>query len=197
MSETPFFLGIVLVSGLGGLVMTFLSHLFLMKVSGYSVGEELSSRGFLVTGIITGVVERFVFSLFVGFAGPAGVATAAIGWIALKGQLHYKIFTPGTVSESDPRPGCPGTGERGHAAEAGNSDEPQEQQNAANTANEKDNEKGRDADLLRVYVGLLGSLLSLTIAFAGGAIVFSGYVWDHNASVPGNIQGIIDAVGSR
>ena len=81
-------------------------------------------------GIMTGVVERFFFTLLIGLFGPSAVASAAIAWIGIKGQVHYKMFT----------------------------------------------DKNPD-HLPRIYVALLGSMISLIFAFAGGAIWCAGPTW--------------------
>lgn len=130
--NAPWFFGLVVVSGIIGAIgahFFFLIYRFLARkavhkfapVNEEDLVERLYSRDFLLTGVLTGVAERFFFTLVIGLLGPSGVASAAIGWVAIKGQLHFKLFT--------------------------------------------DHQR---KDIPRAYVGILGSLSSISFSALGG-----------------------------
>lgn len=143
-------LGLVVISTVSGLALTFLWHIFLLKVAKLNLNQEVwNNEEYLLTGLITGVCERFLFTVFIGFSGVSGVATAAIGWVAIKGQLHYHIFT-------------------------------------------------KDApEVSRAYVGILGSVFSLCIAFIGGVIWHSGHSWELDQTIIQNIQTIRELLSNK
>jgi len=90
--DTPWALGLIVVSGIGGIVGSFVFFLIFRYATG-AASEKLLSREFFYTGILTGTVERFFFTILIGWLGTNGIAQAAIGWIAIKGQVHYKMFS--------------------------------------------------------------------------------------------------------
>ncbi len=81
--------------------------------------DVFTSRENFTSGFLTGILERIFFSFLFYSVGGNGFAPAAIAWIAIKGQVHYKIF-----SDSN--------------------------------------------DLPRVYLAILGSIISLSFATLGG-----------------------------
>jgi hypothetical protein len=92
--EAPWFYGLVVVSGVFGAIVTFLIFLFLVWFTGAPLKEAMSLE-WRYTGILTGIFERFFFTCAIGLlsANGTGVMTAMIGWIAVKGQVHYSMFT--------------------------------------------------------------------------------------------------------
>jgi hypothetical protein len=56
--------------------------------------KKIASRWeFTLTGILTGILERLFFTWLVAVAGVTVIPSAAVGWIAIKGQIHYNIFS--------------------------------------------------------------------------------------------------------
>lgn len=92
--DVPWFYGLVVVSTFCGAILTFLIFLFLVWWTGVTLKKAISEE-FSYTGFLTGVFERFFFTCAIGLLGASGsgVMTAMIGWIAVKGQVHYKIFS--------------------------------------------------------------------------------------------------------
>ncbi|MBA56772.1 MAG: hypothetical protein CMK89_20145 [Pseudomonadales bacterium] len=90
--NSPLVNGLIIVSGVGGLIGSFVFFMIFAFVTG-AEREPILSREFLYTGIMTGIAERFLFTMFIGLMGYSGIASASIGWVAIKGQVHYKIFT--------------------------------------------------------------------------------------------------------
>lgn len=64
--SAPWFLGLVVVSGVIGAIGAFIFYLFIRYVTGAGNDEKIWSREFLYSGFATGIVERF-FWLFVAF----------------------------------------------------------------------------------------------------------------------------------
>lgn len=93
--SAPWFLGLVVVSGVIGAIGAFIFYLFIRYVTGAGNDEKIWSREFLYSGFVTGIVERFFFTLLIGLFHKEGVdvGAAAIGWIAIKGQVHYGMFS--------------------------------------------------------------------------------------------------------
>ena len=131
--DSSWFFGLVVVSGAAGAVGTliFFSVFWVLKVlvvcMGHKSGEDESDEDkndtfveFLFTGVLMGVVERFFFTFAIWALSGNGAFQAAITWVAIKGQVHFKIFT--------------------------------------------ENSRG----VPRAYLGLLGSLVSMTFAILGG-----------------------------
>ncbi len=87
----PWVFGLGIVSGVGGAVGTFIFFVILRRITGATV--RVRSKEFFYAGFVTGVIERIFFTCLVGLFGPNGIAPAAIGWIAIKGQVHYKMFS--------------------------------------------------------------------------------------------------------
>jgi len=146
-----FFIGLVLISTVGGVILTFLWHWLLLWIEGNGIKEKICTREFLITGVLTGIVERFVFTLIVGLSGVGGAAAGAVGWVALKGQLHYHIFT------HDP-----------------------------------DN-----SDVVSAYIGILGSMVSLVIAFIGGVFMSVDYTWVSSLRCGENLNEIYKLLHSK
>jgi hypothetical protein len=96
----PWFYGLIVVSTFCGAIVTFLVFLFLAWWTGATVAKAMSEE-FHYTGFLTGVFERFFFTCAIGLLGASGsgVMTAMIGWIAVKGQVHYKIFSDTTTRD--------------------------------------------------------------------------------------------------
>jgi hypothetical protein len=90
----PWLYGLVVVSGIVGAIATFLIFCFLVWFTGVPALEAMSSE-WRYTGVLTGIFERFFFTCAIGLlsANGSGVMTAMIGWIAVKGQVHYSMFT--------------------------------------------------------------------------------------------------------
>jgi hypothetical protein len=88
----PWFFGLFVVSFAFGIVGSFLFFLFLRWLTG-AQGENIFTRSFLYTGFFTGVVERFFFTMIIGVLGFNGIAQAIVTWIAIKGQVHYQMFS--------------------------------------------------------------------------------------------------------
>jgi hypothetical protein len=93
--DTPWAFGLLMVSGIGGAIGSFAFFLIFRSATG-ATSETLFSREFFYTGLLTGVVERFFFTILIGWLGTNGIAQAAVGWIAIKGQVHYKMFSDAT-----------------------------------------------------------------------------------------------------
>ncbi|MCO7516806.1 hypothetical protein NJF44_18470 [Pseudomonas guariconensis] len=145
--DSSWFLGLVVVSGVLGaigtqiafLMMWYVKELIVAQKKGRAVRESAGSdvhgennkeglSDFIFTGVLTGIVERFFFTLAIGLLGTSGVVQAAIAWVAIKGQVHYRIFTDDKSGDTD------GSG------------------------------------LLRAYLGMFGSLVSISFAIWGGVI---------------------------
>lgn len=90
--EIPWAFGLFVISGIAGIFGSFVFFLTFRYVTG-ATSERLLSREFFYTGFLTGVVERFFFTILIGWLGTNGIAQAAVGWIAIKGQVHYKMFS--------------------------------------------------------------------------------------------------------
>ncbi len=90
----PWFYGLIVVSTICGAIITFLVFLLLVWWTGATLKKAMSEE-FTYTGILTGVFERFFFTCAIGLLGASGsgVMPAMIGWIAVKGQVHYRIFS--------------------------------------------------------------------------------------------------------
>jgi len=86
--------GLFVVSGICGAIVSFLVFLFLVWATGATVQRTIN-REWFYTGVLTGVFERFFFTCAIGLLGTSGsgIAPAMIAWIAVKGQVHYKIFS--------------------------------------------------------------------------------------------------------
>ncbi|WP_428420482.1 hypothetical protein [Methylibium sp.] len=93
--DTPWAFGLVVVSGFAGILGSFLCFLVFRSATA-AKAEKLLSREFFYTGFLTGVAERFFFTLLIGLLGTNGIAQAAVGWVAIKGQVHYKMFSDGS-----------------------------------------------------------------------------------------------------
>ena len=90
--DTPWAFGLVVISGAAGMIGSLILFLGFRNATG-AKSEKLLSREFFYTGLLTGVVERFFFTIIIGWLGTNGIAQAAMGWIAIKGQVHYKMFS--------------------------------------------------------------------------------------------------------
>jgi hypothetical protein len=85
--------GLIVVSGIFGAILTFLVSLLLVRATGASVKVTIN-REWFYTGVLTGIFERFFFTCTIGsVGGGSGVVAGMITWIAVKGQVHYKIFS--------------------------------------------------------------------------------------------------------
>ncbi len=90
--DTPWIFGLITVSGIAGMFGSF-AFFLIFRVATKATSETIFSREFFYTGFLTGVVERFFFTVLIGWLGTNGIAQAAVGWIAIKGQVHYKMFS--------------------------------------------------------------------------------------------------------
>jgi hypothetical protein len=99
----PWFYGLIVVSTICGAIVTFLVFLFLAWWTGATL-EKAFIEEFHYAGFLTGVFERFFFTCAIGLLGAigSGVMTAMIGWIAVKAQVHYRIFSE-TASRDMPQ----------------------------------------------------------------------------------------------
>lgn len=97
--NTPWVFGLIVVSGIAGAIGSFVIFVIFRHAIG-ATSESVLSREFFYTGIMTGIVERSFFTLLIGLLGSNGVAQAAIAWIAIKGQVHYKMFSEGGIETS-------------------------------------------------------------------------------------------------
>jgi hypothetical protein len=89
---SPCIFGLFVVSGIVGAIISFLVFVFLV----WATGETLQSTmkgDWLYSGVLTGVFERFFFTGALGLIRGSDIVAAMIGWIAVKGQVHYQIFT--------------------------------------------------------------------------------------------------------
>jgi hypothetical protein len=95
LANSPAFYGLIVVSLFFGVVISFIVYVWLVRATGATFQDTLGARDWYYAGFLTGVFERFFFTCAVGLlgAGGTGVMTAMIGWIAVKGQVHYKMFT--------------------------------------------------------------------------------------------------------
>jgi hypothetical protein len=85
--------GLIVVSGIFGAILTFLVFLLLVRATGASVKVTMN-REWFYTGVLTGIFERFFFTCTIGLVGGgSGAVAGMITWIAVKGQVHYKIFS--------------------------------------------------------------------------------------------------------
>jgi hypothetical protein len=86
--------GLLVISGLLGIVGSFIFFLVLVLVT-RSSPRQIMDPEWWYTGFATGIVERFFFTTAIGLFGTqgSGLLTAIIGWIAVKGQVHYRMFS--------------------------------------------------------------------------------------------------------
>jgi hypothetical protein len=100
--DSPAFFGLFVVSGLFGAIGTFVIFLILVKLVG-STYQTMDQEWFF-TGVLTGIFERFFFTTALGLLSStgSGLLTAMIGWIAVKGQVHYKMFSEAGKSDMKP-----------------------------------------------------------------------------------------------
>jgi hypothetical protein len=93
MMGSSWIFGLIIVSGIFGAIISFLVFLFLVRATGVTVQLTIN-REWFYTGLLTGIFERFFFTCTIGLIGTgSGVAAGMITWIAVKGQVHYKIFS--------------------------------------------------------------------------------------------------------
>jgi hypothetical protein len=89
---SPCVFGLIVVSGILGAIIAFAVFRFLVWATGAQVAQTIT-REWFYTGVLTGIFERFFFTCAIGLLGSgSGITPAIIGWIAVKGQVHYKIF---------------------------------------------------------------------------------------------------------
>ncbi|QID16271.1 hypothetical protein G3580_00705 [Nitrogeniibacter mangrovi] len=89
--HSSWFFGLICVSGVAGAVGSFLVFVALDWL--VRAKSPIVCREFVFSGLLTGIAERFFFTLAIGLFGAGGIAPAAVGWVAIKGQVHYKIFS--------------------------------------------------------------------------------------------------------
>src|SRR5262249_2743164 len=98
--NAPWFFGLIGVSGIAGMVGSFLVFLGLLAATGMRFRDIVNAEWFY-TGFLTGVIERFFFSCTIGLMAADGNASAIVGammaWIAIKGQVHYRMFSDQTT----------------------------------------------------------------------------------------------------
>jgi hypothetical protein len=94
MTNSPLAFGLIIVSGIFGAVISFLVYLVLVWATGTTIKLTMD-REWWYTGFLTGILERIFFTSIIGLLGTSGsgAATAIIGWIAVKVQAHYNIFS--------------------------------------------------------------------------------------------------------
>jgi hypothetical protein len=80
--NSPWVFGLIVVSGLVGIIGSFIFFLVLLCATG-AKAENIWSREFFYAGFLTGVVERFFFTCIIGLLGSSGIAQAIVGWIAI------------------------------------------------------------------------------------------------------------------
>jgi hypothetical protein len=104
---TSWQLGLIGISGVYGQIGSFVAFLcfkFVAKELKWSdlkyltvwkrdTGRALLDSGWLYTGLFTGIAERFFFTVLIALLHNSGIASGLVGWIAIKGQVHYRIFT--------------------------------------------------------------------------------------------------------
>jgi hypothetical protein len=92
----PWVFGLIGISGLVGMVGSFLIFMVLLRATKTRFGDVVD-REWLYSGFLTGIMERFFFTAAIGLLGADGnassVVSAMIGWIAIKGQAHYRLFS--------------------------------------------------------------------------------------------------------
>jgi hypothetical protein len=93
--------GFVIFSGIFGIMASFICYLLLRIAIGVK-SEYIFTRHFFYSSVLTGIFERILFTLAIGlFKFEGSVISAAVGWIAIKGQLHYKIFTDKGIGQGE------------------------------------------------------------------------------------------------
>jgi hypothetical protein len=94
--NVPWIVGLVGVSGVGGLIGSFLIFLGLLGATKMRF-RDVVDREWFYSGFLTGIFERFFFTLTIGMLSPdknaVSIVSAMIGWIAIKGQAHYRLFS--------------------------------------------------------------------------------------------------------
>jgi hypothetical protein len=93
MWESEWFFGLILVSGIIGALGSAGWYWLLSKLTvGCGSGKEVFDQDHWVTGVLTGVVERFFFTVIIA-TDLSGAAISMVAWITVKSQMHYKIFS--------------------------------------------------------------------------------------------------------
>ena len=101
-------LGLVLVSGLIGLFLSYLWYWMICKVMGVRPKYRLFPlpkpwEGH--TGLYTGIMERFFFTVLIA-TNMTGIAIAIIAWIVFKGSNFWTSFTkenPKSIEQKEPK----------------------------------------------------------------------------------------------
>jgi hypothetical protein len=86
--NSPWVFGLIVVSGLVGIIGSFIFFLVLLCATG-AKAENIWSREFFYAGFLTGVVERFFFTCIIGLLGSSGIAQAIVGWIAINDLVKH------------------------------------------------------------------------------------------------------------
>jgi hypothetical protein len=94
MMNSPVAYGLIIVSGIFGAIISFFVYLLLVWATGTTLKLTMD-REWWYTGFLTGIFERIFFTSVIGLLGTSGsgAAPAIIGWIAVKVQAHYNIFS--------------------------------------------------------------------------------------------------------
>lgn len=88
--NTPWAFGLIVVSGVGGMFGSAICFQLIRFVTGAPAGDF---REYIYSGFLTGVIERLFFTLATGWLGYNGIIQGVIAWVAIKGQVHYKMFS--------------------------------------------------------------------------------------------------------
>jgi hypothetical protein len=91
--DKPWIFGLIIVSGIAGQIFAFTVFRFLVWATG-APAQPINDREWWYTGVLTGIFERCFFTCVIGLIGGSNGAVAGmIGWLAVKAQVHYKIFS--------------------------------------------------------------------------------------------------------
>jgi hypothetical protein len=92
----PWIFGLFGISFAAGIVDSFLIFIMLLVFTPTRLGE-IVDREWIYSGFLTGIMERFFFTVVIGLLAADGSASSVVstmvGWIAIKGQAHYRLFS--------------------------------------------------------------------------------------------------------
>lgn len=92
--NSPWIFALFIVSGLIGAIGAYLLFRFIVYLTGADKSKVMDKE-WRYTGVWTGIFERAFFTSYISFVDTNGIGQTMMAWIAIKGQVHYKMFTDG------------------------------------------------------------------------------------------------------